>query len=81
MGYPSQSNDANKMWEVETIKKTTKETLGVSTGKTKVYKESWWWNEEVQKRIKDKNKRFKELMACTEQEDRIHKKESYKEAR
>ena len=38
----------------ETIRKVAKETLGVSTGKSKVYKESWWWNEEVQKKIKDK---------------------------
>ena len=32
-------------------------------------------------KIKDKNKIFKELMACTEDEDRIHKKESHKEAK
>ncbi|XP_057540787.1 uncharacterized protein LOC130818644 [Amaranthus tricolor] len=56
-------------------------TLGVSTGKPKVYKESWWWNEEVQKKIKEKNRRFKELKASTEEEDRTHKKERYKEAK
>ncbi|XP_057515609.1 uncharacterized protein LOC130797145 [Amaranthus tricolor] len=65
----------------ETIRKVAKETLRVSTGKTKVYKESWWWNEEVKKKIKDKNMRFKELMTCTEEEDRTHKKERYKEAK
>ena len=50
-GYPSMSDDANQMWATmaETIRKVAKETLGVSTGKPKVYKESWWWNEEVQK--------------------------------
>ena len=50
-GYPSISDDANQMWPImaETIRKVVKETLGVSTGKPKVYKESWWWNEEVQK--------------------------------
>ena len=37
------------------IRNVAKETLGMSTGKPKVYKESWWWNEEVQKKIKDKN--------------------------
>ena len=31
--------------------------------------------------IKDKNMRFKEVMACTEEEDIIHKKERYKEAK
>ena len=45
-----------------------------------MFKESWWWNDEVEKKIKDKNKRFKELMACTEEEDRIEKRVSYKEA-
>ena len=35
----------------------------------------------MQRKIKDKNKRFKELMACTEEEDMIHKKESYKEVK
>ena len=66
---------------VETIQKVAKETLGVLTRKPKVYKESRWWNVEVQKKIKNKNRRFKELMACTEEEDRTHKKERYKEAK
>ncbi|XP_057526297.1 uncharacterized protein LOC130805539 [Amaranthus tricolor] len=66
-GYLSISDDENQMWE------TMAETIRT------VYKESWWWNEEVQKKIKDKNRRFKELMACTEVEDRTLKKEMYKE--
>ena len=53
----------------------------MSSGKPKVFKESCWWNDEVEKKIKDKNKRFKELMACTEGEDRIEKRVSYKEAK
>ena len=50
-GNPSISDDANQMWATmaKTIQKVAKETLGVLTGKPKVYKESWWWNEEVQK--------------------------------
>ena len=35
----------------------------------------------MQKKIKDKNRRFKELMSCTEEEDKTHKKERYKEAK
>ena len=83
LGFPSQSEDANEMWVnmTKTIRKVGKETLGVSSGKPKVFKESWWWNEEVVKKIKDKNKRFKELMACTEEEDRIEKRVSYKAAK
>ncbi|CAO2830059.1 unnamed protein product [Amaranthus hypochondriacus] len=59
-GYPSVPDDANQMWTnmAKTIRKVAEETLGVSTGKTKVYKESWWWNEEVQKKIKEKKQEF-----------------------
>ena len=53
----------------ETIREVARETLGVSLGKPKVYKELWCWNEQVQKKIKDKNKRSRELMACIEEED------------
>ncbi|XP_057543263.1 uncharacterized protein LOC130821493 [Amaranthus tricolor] len=83
VGYTSKPNDANEMWIsiAETIRRVAKETLWVFTGKPKVHKESWWWNEEVQRKIKEKKKRFKELMAYTVEEDRIHKKESYKEAK
>ena len=84
LGFPRQSEDANEMWTnllAETIRKVAKENLGVSLGKLKVSKDSCWWNEEVQKKINDKNKRFKELMACTEEEDRIKKRVSYKEAK
>ena len=83
LGFPRKSEDANEMWTnmAKTIRKVAKETLGVSSDKPKGFKESWWWNEEVEKKIKDKNKRFKELMACTEEEDRIEKRVSYKEAK
>ena len=50
-------------------------------GKPKVFKEPWWWNDEVEKKIKDKNERFKELMTCTEKENGIEKRVSYKEAK
>ena len=35
----------------------------------------------MRKKINDKNVRFKELMACTEEGDWISKRESYKEAK
>ena len=50
--------------------------LYIPSGKPKVFKESWWWNDEEEKMIKDKNKRFKELMAYTEKENRIKKERS-----
>ena len=79
----SKSDDANQMWVTmdDTIRTVAKETLGVSSGKPKVYKESWWCNDEVQKKIMDKNERFKELITCMEEEVRTQKRESYKEAK
>ena len=35
-------------------KKTAKNVLGVTFGKQKEDRETWWWNEEVQKSIKEK---------------------------
>ena len=40
LGYPRQSKYANHMWKAM----------------AEVYKESWWWNETVRKKINDKNK-------------------------
>ena len=80
---PKQFEDENHMWKTmaDTIRQLSKEILGMRTGKSKVYKESWWWNEEVRKKINDKNTRFKELIACTEEGDRISKREIYNEAK
>ncbi|XP_057540590.1 uncharacterized protein LOC130818436 [Amaranthus tricolor] len=43
LGFPSQSEDANEMWVnmAKTIRNVAKETLGVSSGEPKVFKESW----------------------------------------
>ena len=43
-------------WEktAEMLRKTTETVLGVTFGKRKGDKETWWWNEEVQKSIKEK---------------------------
>ncbi|KAK3506276.1 hypothetical protein QTP70_017710, partial [Hemibagrus guttatus] len=43
-------------WETtaEVIRETGRKVLGVSSGKRKVDKETWWWNEEVQDSIQKK---------------------------
>ena len=43
LGFSSQSEDANEMWVniAKTIRKVAKETFGLSSGKSKVFKESW----------------------------------------
>ena len=38
----------------ELLRKTAETVLGVTFGKRKGDKETWWWNEEVQKSIKEK---------------------------
>ena len=38
----------------EMLRKTAETLLGVTFGKRKGDKETWWWNEEVQKSIKEK---------------------------
>ncbi|KAK3548078.1 hypothetical protein QTP70_004506 [Hemibagrus guttatus] len=44
-------------WEtkVEVIRETGRKVLGVSSGRTKEDKETWWWNEEVQDSIQRKS--------------------------
>ena len=44
-------------WEKteETVRVVAKDVLGVSSGKKKVVKETWWWNKEVQECIQQKN--------------------------
>ena len=61
------------MWVTmaETIRKVGKETLGLSSGKPRAYRESSWWNEELKEKIKDKNKRFKDLMSCMDEVDSL----------
>ena len=36
-----------------------KETLGESSGKSKVNVETWWWNDEVQQAIREKREKKK----------------------
>ena len=45
-------NGLSDEWDktAETIRKTAEAVLGVTFGKRKRDKETWWWNEEVQKK-------------------------------
>ena len=46
---------SNELDKTDKMLKITAETvLGVTFGKRKGDKETWWWNEEVQKSIKEK---------------------------
>ena len=48
-GLPDQWNKT-----VEILRKTVETVLGVTFGKLKGDRETWWWNEEVQKSTKEK---------------------------
>ncbi|XP_076940095.1 uncharacterized protein LOC143609136 [Bidens hawaiensis] len=75
--------DSSQMWEdlATKITQVAKETLGFTTGKASGYKESWWWNEIVQNKIRDKQWSFSELMRCTNEEERVGLRETYKKAK
>ena len=49
-------------WEETTkaLKKIAESVLGVSSGRAKVDKDTWWWNTEVQTCIRDKKRAKKE---------------------
>jgi hypothetical protein len=51
-----EGGDANSMWMGMTtcIRKVTSEEFGVTKGGKRDAKETWWWNENVQKTIKEK---------------------------
>ena len=49
------------------LRKTTETVLGVKFGKRKGDRETWWWNEEVQKSIKEKKETKKAWDKITDQ--------------
>ncbi|KAL5128533.1 Craniofacial development protein 2 [Glycine soja] len=66
-GWCGQSQgSANDMWNKmsQEIIKVAKETLGESRGFGPRGKESWWWNESVQSKVRVKNECFKEWSRC-----------------
>ncbi|KAH1228331.1 Craniofacial development protein 2 [Glycine max] len=66
-GWCGQSQgSANDMWNKmsQEIIKVAKETLGESRGFGPRGKESWWWNENVQSKVRVKKECFKEWSRC-----------------
>jgi hypothetical protein len=58
-----EGDDANSMWMGMTtcIKKVASEEFGVTKGGKREAKETWWWNEKVQKAIKEKKECFRRM--------------------
>ena len=55
--------DANNMWEkmATCVRKVASEVLRVTKGSGCDSKDTWWWNEDVQKAIKEKKECYKRL--------------------
>ena len=58
-----EGGDANSMWMWMTtcIRKVASEEFGVTKGGKREAKETWWWNEKVQKAIKEKKECFRRM--------------------
>lgn len=59
--WNDECGDANNMWEkmATHIRNVAVEVFGVTRGSKREPKDTWWWNEEVQKAIKEKKECFK----------------------
>jgi hypothetical protein len=58
-----EGGDTNSMWMKMTtcIRKVASEEFGVTKGGKRLTKETWWWNENVQKTIKKKKEWFRRM--------------------
>lgn len=57
-------NDNNRhIIIINCIRRVAKEVFGESKGKGVIDRDTWWWNEQVQKSLKEKKMAFKEWQA------------------
>ena len=82
------TRDADQMWNTlaGTIRDVAKLSLGVTSGSARTQstrRESWWFSEEVQIKVAEKQARFKEFLLSREshQADRADAEERYKVAK
>ncbi|XP_055812049.1 uncharacterized protein LOC129881964 [Solanum dulcamara] len=79
----SNNKDVNNMWDmiVGYVRKATTEVLGVSRGISGGCQRDWWWNEEVQGKVKIKNVYYIEWLECLDEEEKNRLKDIYKKAK
>ena len=64
------------------IMEAGKEVCGIISGKRRRKgKETWWWNVEVQRAIKEKKEKYKKWQRTREEEDRAAYRERKREAK
>ena len=55
--------------------------LGVSSGKRRMDRKSWWWNDEIQIKVRAKQENFKRWKTTTNEQERALRREEYRYAR
>ena len=75
--------EVDRLWTVmsTTIREKAKEMLGVTSGKRRMDRESWWWNDEIKTKVKTKQENFKRWMTTTDEQERVQRREEYRSAK
>ncbi|XP_060183069.1 uncharacterized protein LOC132613026 [Lycium barbarum] len=71
------------MWDRTSscIREAAREVLGVSRGRRGGHRGDWWWNGEVQGKVKAKKQAYAKLVDSKDNEDKRTNREKYKMAR
>ena len=64
-----------------TIYSVAKEVLGVTSGRRKMDKETWWWNDEVQEAIKTKKEAWRKMNRSKDTASKVEYSEANKQAK
>ncbi|XP_070034284.1 uncharacterized protein [Nicotiana tomentosiformis] len=83
MGAWRCSGDARTMWTTtaQCIREAVREELGVSKGYSGGHKRDWWWNGEVQRKVKTKKVTYLKLVESVDEEEERVNREHYKLAK
>ncbi|KAK9135564.1 hypothetical protein Syun_014894 [Stephania yunnanensis] len=75
--------DANTMWlEMSScIRRVGSNILGISKGLGPPKKETWWWNEDVQRAIKTKRDMYRKIHKCQDEDAYNQYREARKQAK
>ena len=71
------------MWEALAgcIRESAKEVLGIWSGGGSRLEGAWWWNDEVKRKVKDKQNAYAALLECRTEEEKEIFKIKYKDAK